>query len=345
MLKKLGKILLIALLVIVVLVGAAYLCLMGRGGSYTEADGSYKHITANHSFNYIMNHPGLEGLGENVLPLGSELLQKLTGPWKLKIMIPFLGKHEETVVNGLNYAIDCAENGESEFISFYSDAEKAADPAREATGLLAYRTEEGAPFVFICPGGGFTMLGVASSGYPYIEPLREAGYNVFVLKYRVGLREGEEEDKTPAVDRAMEDMNAALAYITEHAAELGVSAEQYLVLGSSAGGQMTARFCAEAAYAETGIAAPTGCIMLYPANCQKYDYTNCETPMYITVCQDDPQINVAGLDEAVEAMQAAGVEVSYNKFETGGHSFGIGVGTPAEGWMERSLAYMSPYFE
>jgi len=47
----------------------------------------------------------------------------------------------------------------------------------------------------------------------------------------------------------------------------------------------------------------------------------------------------------VEAMQAAGVEVSYNKFETGGHSFGIGVGTPAEGWMERSLAYMSPYFE
>ena len=151
MLKKLGKILLIALLAIVVLVGAAYLCLMGRGGRYTEADGSYTHITANHSFNYIMDHPGLEGLGENVLPLGSELLQKLTGPWKLKIMIPFLGKHEETVVNGLNYAIDCAENGESEFISFYSDAEKAADPAREATGLLAYRTEEGAPFAIGVP--------------------------------------------------------------------------------------------------------------------------------------------------------------------------------------------------
>lgn len=342
MVKKLGKILLIALLAVVVLVGAVYLCLMGRGGRYTEADGSYKHVSAGNSFNYIMNHPGLEGMGEDVLPLGSDLLRKLTGPWKLKIMIPFLGKHEDTVVNGLNYAIDCAENGESEFISFYSAEEKAADPYKEDTGLLLYRTEADAPFVFICPGGGFTMLGVASSGYPYIEPLREAGYNVFVLKYRVGLREGE-EDKTPAVDRAMEDLNAALSYITEHAAALGVSADRYLVLGSSAGGQLTARFCAEGAFAEHGIAAPSGCIMLYPANCQKYDYTNCTVPMYITVCADDPQIDVAGLDTAVEAMEAAGMTVSYHKFETGGHSFGIGVGTPAEGWMERSLEYMSAY--
>ena len=343
MLKKLGKILMIILLAIVILVAAAYVCLMGRGGRYTEEDGSYRRVSAANSFNYIMNHPGLEGMGEDVLPLGSDLLRKLTGPWKLKIMIPFLGKHEETVVNGLNYAIDCAENGESEFISFYSAEEKAADPYKEDTGLLLYRTEADAPFVFICPGGGFTMLGVASSGYPYIEPLREAGYNVFVLKYRVGLREGEEEDKTPAVDRAMEDLNAALSYITEHAAALGVSADRYLVLGSSAGGQLTARFCAEAAYAEHGIAAPSGCIMLYPANCQKYDYTNCTVPMYITVCADDPQIDVAGLDTAVEAMEAAGMTVSYHKFETGGHSFGIGVGTPAEGWMERSLEYMSAY--
>ena len=65
--------------------------------------------------------------------------------------------------------------------------------------------------------------------------------------------------------------------------------------------------------------------------------------MYITVCQDDPKIDVDGLDRAVEAMKAAGITVSYNKFETGGHSFGIGVGTPAEGWMERSLTFAEPY--
>ena len=343
-LKKTAKILLMILLAIVVLVGVVYLCLLGRGGDYYNDDGSFAHVDASNSFNHIMNHPALDGMGDNILPLGSDLLKTLTGPWKLKIMIPFLGKHEETVVNALNYAIDCAENEESRFLSFYSEQEKSADPYKEETGLLFYKTQEDAPFVLICPGGGFTMLGVASSGYPYIEPLRDAGYNVFVLKYRVGLREGE-EDKTPAVDRAMEDMYAALAYICQNADTLGVNAQKYLVLGSSAGGQLTARYCAQADYADYGVAAPSGCIMLYPANCQKYDYTNCTTPMYITVCEDDPQIDVAGLDVAVAAMLDAGVEVSYNKFETGGHSFGIGVGTPAEGWMERSLEYMSAYIQ
>ena len=169
-LKKLIKILLIILLAVVLLVGVVYLCLLGRGGAYYNDDGSYAHVDAGNSFNHIMNHPALEGMGENILPLGSDLLKTLTGPWKLKIMIPFLGKHEETVVDALNYAIDCAENGESRFVSFYSAEEKTADPAKENTGLLFYKTQEDAPYVLICPGGGFTMLGVASSGYPYIEP-------------------------------------------------------------------------------------------------------------------------------------------------------------------------------
>ena len=343
-LKIIGKVILIVLAVIVALAIVAYLLLLGSNGSYTNDDGSYKKIDANCSFNYIMNHPGLSGLGEEVLPLGNDLLRAVTGPWKLKIMIPFLGKHEETVVNGLNYAIAAAESGGSEFISYYDDAAKAADPAKEDTGLLYYKTAEGAPFVVVAPGGGFTMLGVASSAYPYAQPLQEAGYNVFVLEYRVGVYEGE-EDKIPASDRAAEDMVAAVQYILSNAETLGVSKEDYLVLGSSAGGQVTARYCAEQEYTALGLPAPAACIMLYPANCQRYDYTGCTVPMYITVCQDDPQIDVAGLDTAVTAMEAAGLTVSYNKFQTGGHSFGIGVGTPAEGWMERALEFAKPYLE
>ncbi len=343
-LKKAGKIALIILAVVVALVILVYLLLLGSNGGYTNDDGSYKKIDANCSFNYIMNHPGLEGLGEEVLPLGNDLLRTVCGPWKLKVMIPFLGKHEETVVNGLNYAIEAAETGRSEFISYYDAEAKAADPAKEDTGLLYYPTEEGAPFVVVAPGGGFTMLGVASSAYPYVAPLQEAGYNVFILEYRVGVYDGE-EDKTPASDRAAEDMEAAVQYILENAQVLGVSAERYIVLGSSAGGQVTARYCAEQKYEVLGIPAPAACIMLYPANCQRYDYTGCTVPMYITVCQDDPQIDVDGLDTAVASMEAAGLTVSYNKFETGGHSFGIGVGTPAEGWMERGLAFAKPYVE
>ncbi len=343
-LKKAGKIVLIVLAAVVALVILVYLLLLGKNGGYTNDDGSYKRIDANCSFNYIMNHPGLEGVGEEVLPLGNDLLRTVCGPWKLKVMIPFLGKHEETVVNGLNYAIAAAETGRSEFISYYGAEAKAEDPAKEDTGLLYYQTKEGAPFVVVAPGGGFTMLGVASSAYPYVEPLQEAGYNVFILEYRVGVYEGE-EDKIPASDRAAEDMEAAIQYILENAKMLGVSAERYVVLGSSAGGQVTARYCAEQKYEVLGLPAPAACIMLYPANCQRYDYTDCTVPMYITVCQDDPQIDVDGLDTAVASMEAAGLTVSYNKFESGGHSFGIGVGTPAEGWMERALAFAKPYVE
>lgn len=341
-LKKAGKVLLIVLGVIVGLVIIVYLALMGKGGDYYNEDGTYKHVDVNCSLNYIMEHPGLEGLGEEVLPLTGSLVRKATGPLKLKLLVPFLGKHEETVVNGLNYAIDKAYTGGSQFISYYTDADKAADPAKEDTGLLYYKTEEDAPFVVICPGGSFVMLGVVSSAYPYVEPLQNAGYNVFVLEYRVGVYEGE-EDKTPATDRAAEDIIAAVKFIIDNAEELGVSSEEYVVLGSSAGGQVTARYCAEKEYSAQQIPDPVSCIMLYPANCQKYDYTNCTVPMYITVCEDDPQINVAGLDTAVEAMLAAGMTVSYNKFETGGHSFGIGVGTPAEGWLERAIEFTEPY--
>ncbi len=342
--KIIGKIISIVLIAVVALVIIVYLLLLGKNGSYTNPDGSYKQITANSSFNYIMNHPGLEGLGENVLPLGGKLVRTLTSPWKLKVMIPFLGKHEETVVDGLNYAIEAAQNGTSEFISYYSNEDKAADPTKEDTGLLYYKTAEGAPFVVVAPGGGFTMLGVASSAYPYAKPLQEHGYNVFVLKYRVGIYE-DEENALQASDRAAQDMEAAVWYILENAQKLGVSTEDYIVLGSSAGGQVVARFCAEQSYKTLSYAAPAAGILLYPANCERYDYTECTVPMYITVCEDDPKINVAGLDTAVDAMNTAGMTVSYNKFETGGHSFGIGVGTPAEGWMERSLEFVKPYID
>jgi len=342
--KRIRNIILIVLAAIIGLVLCAYLLLLGRGGSYYNEDGSFVRIEANHSFNYIMQHPALEGMGEDVLPLGSDLLRTVCGPWKLKIMIPFLGKHEQTVVDGLNYAIEQAEAGQTEYVRFYSTADIEADSAKADTGLLYYKTAEGAPFVIVAPGGGFTMLCVASSAYPYAKPLQDAGYNVFFLEYRVGVYEGE-EDKLPASDRAAEDMTAAVSYVLQNADSLGVSSEEYLVLGSSAGGQLTARYCAEQEYSELGLPAPAACLMPYPANCQRYDYTGCTVPMYITVCQDDPQIDVAGLDTAVNAMEEAGMTVSYNKFPTGGHSFGIGVGTPAEGWMERALAFAADYIE
>lgn len=340
--KKVIKTILKIIVILLVCLILLYLFLMGKSDDHTDKNGVYAHIDSGHSFAHICSHPGLYGLGEDVLPWDGSFLNTIAKPLKLKLLIPFLGKHEDTIVDSINYTIDRYQDGSASFLPYYSEEEIAADAGKTDTGLVYYHTADGAPFVLICPGGSFTFVGVVSSGYPYVKTLQDAGFNVFILEYRVGTRKGE-ESKAPAADRANEDLLAAAKYIFAHAQELGVSSEDYLILGSSAGGQMTARYCAEGRYAEYGIPAPAGCIMLYPANCQLFDYSGCSIPMFITVCADDPQINVDGLDAAVEAMKAAEMEVSYTKFETGGHSFGLGVGTPAEGWLDRAIQWMQPY--
>jgi hypothetical protein len=39
------------------------------------------------------------------------------------------------------------------------------------------------------------------------------------------------------------------------------------------------------------------------------------------------------------ALKAKGVVVEFERYPSGGHAFGLGVGTPASGWFNKAVAF------
>ncbi len=85
--------------------------------------------------------------------------------------------------------------------------------------------------IIILPGGGYSGV-VMSKGFRIAEWLREEGFTSIVLKYRLP-NYGHKE--VP-----LEDVQAAMRYAREHAAELGINPAKVGVMGGSAGGHLAA---------------------------------------------------------------------------------------------------------
>ena len=169
-----------------------------------------------------------------------------------------------------------AEPGSSSVPSGPIDAattlgELVAHPAFNGGGLLLLpwygrREDLEAPF---------SEVGSLHESMPHAQVLSEHGYNAFSLSYRAG-----------SGDMAAEGVAHAVAYICEHADELGVSTEGYSLWGGSAGARMasavgtygTAAFGApEAPRAATVVMAYTG----------QSTYTEFDPPTYAVVGEND----------------------------------------------------------
>ena len=79
-----------------------------------------------------------------------------------------------------------------------------------------------ADLVICNAGGGFSYVGAMHDSFPHALELSKLGYNAFALIYRPG--------------DAYEDLARAIAYICDHADELGVSRTGYSLWGGSASG-------------------------------------------------------------------------------------------------------------
>ena len=128
---------------------------------------------------------------------------------------------QATVVGALNHMIDDVSNGRTVFYDFYTQKEKAEEPAKSHTGLFFFRGKPGAPFAVVSPGGGFSYVGSVHEGFPYAVAISKQGYNAFVLKYRAGA----------GGTAATRDLAAALSYIFRNADRLGVGTEAYSAVG------------------------------------------------------------------------------------------------------------------
>ena len=142
----------------------------------------------------------------------------------------------------------------------YSEEEIAADPGKSTVKLYYFPglEEKKNRFVVICPGGAYAVCGLKTEGFPSAARLNELGYIAFVLEYRTG--------KNGGGFAAMDDLAAALRYIKAHAESFHVSADDYALLGFSAGGNLAGLFGTEqygwARY--EGIHKPSILFLCYP---------------------------------------------------------------------------------
>ena len=120
-----------------------------------------------------------------------------------------------------NYMKSHAENGDVIFYDIYTDEEKAADPAKEDTGLFFFKGDPGERFAVCNAGGGFAYVGAMHDSFPHALELSKMGYNAFALIYR------------PGAQTACEDLARAISFIFENADELEVNTDCYSLWGGS----------------------------------------------------------------------------------------------------------------
>lgn len=225
-----------------------------------------------------------------------------------------------------NYLKEHAALGEQIFYDIYTDAEKAADPAKEDTGLFFFRGTPGEKFAITNAGGGFVYVAAMHDSFPHALELSKKGYNAFALIYR------------PGAQTACEDLARAVAFIHDHAEELQVDVSDYSLWGGSAGARMSAWVGSygTAAFGEADYPKPGAVIMQYTG---LSEVTGAEPPTYACVGTSDGIAYYEIMEERIRRIQAQGINAEIEVFEGLPHGFGLGEGTVAEGWFDNAVRF------
>ena len=232
----------------------------------------------------------------------------------------------EKTVEIADYLRNHAAAGEAYFYDIYTDEEKAADPAKEDTGLFFFKGNPGEKFAVCNAGGGFAYVGAMQDSFPHALELSKMGYNAFALIYR------------PGAQTACEDLARAVSFIFEHSEELEVDTDCYSVWGGSAGARMAAWLGSygPAAFGGNELPRPGTVIMQYTGHS---DYTESDPPTFVCVGENDGVASWRTMENRLHNLDAHGTPTEFHKYPGLGHGFGIGTGTVAEGWINEAVAF------
>ncbi|CAG0987718.1 hypothetical protein RHIZO_02079 [Rhizobiaceae bacterium] len=283
----------------------------------------------------LLGHPAFEGHAQLLLPYEERRVDAGMRLDQIGRLLPYHSNVDAAeVVAGLNRLIDDASAGRQVFYDIYDEAAKAKDPSLANTGLFFIRGRPGAPFALIAPGGGFAYVGSVHEGFPYADTISRAGYNAFVVRYRVGA------GGAPAT----RDMAAALSWIIRHAAELSVDPAGYSLWGSSAGARMAASVGSHGAAAFGGddVSPPSAVVMAYTGHS---DISSREPPTFVVVGERDAIAPPAVMQRRVGALKRQGVAVEFHVYADVGHGFGTGSATAAEGWITKAVRFWREHLE
>lgn len=113
----------------------------------------------------VMEDPVFGDFGRLIFPANTsyysgETLEELQLTWYNDI-------DPDKTVEIVNIMYAQAAASQQIFYDIYSAEEKAADPAKENTGLFFFKGEPGAKFAVCCAGGGFAYVGAMQDSFPH----------------------------------------------------------------------------------------------------------------------------------------------------------------------------------
>jgi len=238
----------------------------------------------------------------------------------------YTGIDPDKTVEIANYLHDHAVAGDTIFYDIYTEEEKAADPAKEDTGLFFFKGNPGERFAVCNAGGAFAYVGAMHDSFPHALELSKQGYNAFALIYR------------PGAQTACEDLARAIQFIFEHAEELEVNTDGYSLWGGSAGARMAAWVASygTAAFGAADLPQPAAVIMQYTG---LGEYSESDPATFVSVGESDGIANWRVMKARLDAMSALGIDTEFHSYPGLGHGFGLGTGTAAEGWLDEAIAF------
>ena len=185
-------------------------------------------------------------------------------------------------------------------------------------------TKKPGPAVILCPGGGYTYL-VTTKMESIAKWLNQHGVSAFILIYRTPKKRKD----------AFEDIQRAVRIVRSRASEWSVDPSRIGVMGSSAGGHLSARVSTGfdiQAYQKIDKHDDISCkpdftVLLYPAYMNKgkelsKDFTVSSkiSPTLIVTAKDDKGF-FPGSPIYANVLKEAGASVRVHFFEKGGHGF------------------------
>ena len=274
----------------------------------------------------VIEDPAFNHYGRLIFPAHKRINQRLTLREVDSILTWYSYVNPDRTVEIANDMKSRAVAGEQIFYDIYTDKEKAADPEKANTGLFFFRGKPGAKFAIVNAGGGFAYVGAMHDSFPHALELAKKGYNAFALIYRPGAR------------TAREDLARAIAYIHDHAQELGVDKANYSLWGGSAGARIAAWLGSygTAAFGEAEYPQPAAVIMQYTG---LSELNGNEPPTYACVGTSDGIASYRTMASRINRIRANGTTAEIEIFDGLPHGFGLGEGTVAEGWVDHAIRF------
>ena len=345
---------------------AVLLCLMLvlAPPAFAEGEKGEANITPQTTMKELRENPSIKGSGIYTY------CQELDDPckrirWANSTLYEFVNKYTAAdCARGLNRMIENYNNGIQITYKVYSEAEIAEQPTCAGVEIYYFPgSQKNGKYALIIGGNALFTSAELREGVSTAEQLNEMGYTAFVLRYRVGWSAGE--------NAPLEDVGHAVQYITAHAEEFGVQAEDYALIGYSSGGQIAGLFGSDAlGWYRYGVPKPGAVMLAYAVNDffelqqpwkliidpqtpdAQYHYYQLRVSDYVT--PDYPPVyhwygrndivlmcmNWAAqgpvLERALVKKHVPHVEVVYDNAP---HKIGPGDGTPAEGWLNDAAAF------